>query len=73
MHCPAFASMNAPADTLIGGDFTQALVAEWGVGVEIKVNPYANFQAGIEGYAAFLTCDIALLVREAFTVASSIT
>ena len=73
VHCPAFSSMNVPADTLIGGDFAQLLIAEWGVGIEVKANPYANFQAGIEGYAAFLTCDVALLVRESFTVATSIT
>ena len=57
---------------MIFGDFSQAILAEWGV-LEIDVNPYANFTAGIQGIRAFYTCDVGVRVPGAFSVATSIT
>lgn len=70
--CPAFSSMRVPAATLIGGDFGQMLIAEWGAGLEIKVNPVAVFNAGIIGVGAYLSTDVALLVPAGFSVATSV-
>lgn len=68
----AHTSNNIPAATMIFGDFSQAILAEWGV-LEIDVNPYANFTAGITGIRAFYTCDVGVRVPGAFSVAGSIT
>lgn len=72
LGCTAYSSMNAPASTLIAGDWSQLLLAEWGPGLEIRVNPYANFQAGITGFSASLTVDVAVLWPTAFSVATGV-
>jgi hypothetical protein len=69
---PAFSSMVAPADTLIGGDWRQLMILEWGSSLQIKVNPYANFQAEIIAYAAFISIDVAVLEPKAFSVATGV-
>jgi len=69
---PAFSSQAVPASTLICGDFRKLLLAEWGAGVQIAVNPYANFQAGIIGYRAALTMDVGVAWQSAFTVATAV-
>lgn len=65
-------STQVPADTMIFGDFSQVIFAEWGA-VEIAANPYANFPAGITGIRAFYTCDVGIRTAGAFSAASSIT
>ncbi len=61
-----------PTATMIFGDFSQVIFAEWGA-VEIAANPYANFPAGITGIRAFYTCDVGVRTAGAFSAASSIT
>ncbi len=61
-----------PAGTMVFGDFSQVIFAEWGV-LEIDVNPYANFPAGITGVRAMMTTDVGVRVAGAFSAASSIT
>lgn len=61
-----------PAATMIFGDFSQVIFAEWGA-VEIAANPFANFPAGITGIRAFYTCDVGVRTAGAFSAASTIT
>ena len=68
----AHSSNNITAATCIFGDFSQAILAEWGV-LEVDVNPYANFTAGITGIRAFYTCDVGVRVPGAFSVIGTIT
>lgn len=68
----AHSSNNITAATAIFGDFSQAILAEWGV-LEVDVNPYANFTAGITGIRAFYTCDVGVRVPGAFSVIGTIT
>ena len=68
----AHSSNNITAATAIFGDFSQAILAEWGV-LEVDVNPYANFAAGITGIRAFYTCDVGVRVPGAFSVIGTIT
>lgn len=70
--CPALSTMTMPATTLMAGDFSQLAVAEFGAGLEIRVNPVAVFQAGIVGYGAFLSMDVAVLRPEGFSVATGV-
>ena len=65
-------SLQVPSATMIFGDFSQVIQAEWGA-LEIATNPYANFAAGITGIRAFYTCDVGVRVAGAFSAASSIT
>jgi HK97 family phage major capsid protein len=69
---PAFSSLTIPAATLVCGDFKKMMLAEWGAGVLLTVNPYANFQAAITGYQAALTMDVGLAWQSAFSVATSV-
>ena len=66
------ASNQVPAGTLIFGDFSQVLIGEWGV-LEVEVNPYANFQAGIIGIRAMSSMDVAIRYPSAFSIATSVT
>lgn len=70
---PALASQqvaNASTTDLIFGDWAQVVVAEWGV-LEVEVNPYANFQAGIIGVRAIMTVDVGVRYPAAFNVGTS--
>ena len=69
---PALASNQIPTGDLIFGDWAQVVVAEWGV-LEVEVNPYANFQAGIIGVRAMMTIDVGVRYPAAFYVITSVT
>lgn len=64
-------STNVPAATMVFGDWSQVVVGEWGA-LELAVNPYANFPAGIIGYRGWVTIDVAVRQPTAFSVATSI-
>jgi len=68
----AMSSNQMSSATMLGGDFSQCVIGEWGV-LEIEVNPYANFQAGIVGVRALLSIDVGVRYGGAFSYASSIT
>lgn len=68
----AMASNQMPAATMLFGDFSQVIVAEWGV-LEIEVNPFADFKAGIVGVRAIASIDIGVRYPTAFSAATSIT
>ena len=68
----AMSSGQVAAATMIYGDFSQVVLAEWGV-LELEVNPYANFAAGIIGVRAIATVDVGVRYAGSFSVASSIT
>jgi HK97 family phage major capsid protein len=70
--CRAESTMSMPATTLAALDASKILIGEWGTGVELMVNPYASFQAGITGVRALLTMDVALLNASGVTVATSV-
>lgn len=69
---PAMASNQMAAATMLFGDWSQVLVAEWG-NLEIEVNPFAAFSAGIVGIRAIYSMDCGLRYAGAFSYASSIT
>lgn len=66
------ASNQIPSANILFGDFGQVIVAEWGV-LELDINPYANFQAGIVGVRAIYTVDIGVRYPSAFSLATSVT
>lgn len=69
---PAMTSNQLASATMIFGDWQELVVAEWGV-LEVEVNPYANFQAGIIGVRAMYSVDIGIRRPFAFSRATSIT
>lgn len=69
---PAVATQQMSAGTMLAGDYSQAILAEWGM-LQVEVNPFANFQAGIIGVRAMYTIDVGVRQAAAFSYASSIT
>jgi HK97 family phage major capsid protein len=69
---PAMSSNQIPAATMLFGDWQETVVGEWGV-LEVEVNPYANFQAGIIGVRAIYSMDVGVRRPFAYSAASSIT
>ena len=65
-------SNQMPAGNLLFGDFNQVVIGEWGA-LEIEVNPYANFAAGIIGVRAMYSIDVGLRYAGAFALATSVT
>jgi len=68
----AMASNQLPAGNLLFGAFDQVVIGEWGV-LEVEVNPYANFAAGIIGVRAFYSMDIGVRYPAAFSLATGVT
>lgn len=69
---PAMSSSQLTAASMIFGDWQETVVGEWGV-LEVEVNPYANFQAGIIGVRAIYSMDVGVRRPFAFSRATSIT
>lgn len=65
-------STQVPAASMLFGDFSQIVIGEWGA-LEISMNPYANFPAGIVGIRAWVTVDVGVRQAGAFSLATSIT
>lgn len=68
----AMSSNQMPAATILFGDWSEIIVAEWGV-LEVEVNPYANFQAGIIGVRCMYSMDVGVRRPFAFSLATSVT
>ena len=79
---PAFSTNQVPSNgtkgtgshlsALIFGDFSQVLMASWGV-LELLPNPYgAGFEQSIVQIRALHDCDIAVRHPEAFAVCTDI-
>lgn len=68
----AFASNQVPSANILFGDFSKVVLAEWGV-LQVEVNPYANFQAGIIGVRAMYSIDVGVRYAAAFSLATSVT
>jgi HK97 family phage major capsid protein/HK97 family phage prohead protease len=68
----AMSSNQMAAGSMLFGDWSELVIGEWGV-LEVEVNPYANFQAGIIGVRAMYTIDIGVRRPFAFSLATSIT
>ena len=70
--CQAFASNSMAAATGIFGAWDNLLIGEWGQ-LQIVVNPYANFRAGVLGMRGIYAVDVAVRDASAFSITSSIT
>lgn len=68
----ATSSNQMPSANVLFGDFSQVIIADWGV-VELAANPYANFAAGITGIRAWATVDVGVRQAGAFSLATSVT
>ena len=69
---PGMSSNQMPTANMLFGDWQELVIAEWGV-LEVEVNPYANFPAGIVGVRAIYSMDVGVRRPFAFSLATSIT
>jgi HK97 family phage major capsid protein len=69
---PAMTSNQLTAASMIFGDWNELVIGEWGV-LEVEVNPFANFQAGIIGVRAIYSLDVGVRRPFAFSRATTIT
>jgi len=67
----AMASNQMSTATMLFGAWEDLIWAEWGI-LEVEVNPYASFAAGIIGVRAMYTMDIGLRYAGSFSYASSV-
>ncbi len=67
----AMSSKQIPSATMIFGDWSEVVVGEWGV-LEVEVNPYANFQAGIIGVRCMYSMDVGFRRPYAFSIMKTI-
>jgi HK97 family phage major capsid protein len=68
---PAMSSEQMSSATILFGDWSQVILAEWGV-LTIETNPYADFKAGIIGVRCVYSMDSALRNAGAFSYATSV-
>jgi hypothetical protein len=66
-------SGNVPAAHLFCGDFSQAWLFMWGAGIQLELNPFANFAADIVGMKVVWHADVAVVQPAAFHVSTGIT
>lgn len=68
----AASTLQMPAANMLFGDFSQIIIASWS-GIEIAINPYAQFTSAITGIRAIATVDVGVRIPGAFALATSIT
>lgn len=69
---PAAATKHVPAGTLIGGDWSRAILCLWGPGFVVEIDPYTYFTTAKLAARCIVHCDVVLAPAAAFSVASSI-
>lgn len=69
---PGMTSLQMGSGSCLAGDFSQVVIAEWGV-LEIEANPYAQFQAGIVGVRALYSVDVGVRYGAAFALGTGLT
>lgn len=62
---PASVTTDCPAATIFAGDWSTVLLALWGTGIEIIVDPYTNFKTGGIQVRALLHADVAFTKPQA--------
>lgn len=67
----AMSSNQIASESVLFGDWQELVIGEWGV-LEVEVNPYANFKAGVIGIRAMYTVDVALRRVFAFAFGTSV-
>jgi HK97 family phage major capsid protein len=65
-------STQIAAGRMLFGDWSQLVIGEWGM-LELDVNPYANFPAGISGVRAFYSVDVGVRYAASFSYSTAIT
>jgi HK97 family phage major capsid protein len=58
---PAYVSTDVPAGTIFAGDWSQILVAFWGSGIEVQVDPYSSFTTGAIQVRVLMFVDVNFL------------
>lgn len=69
---PAFSTGQVPTSHLVFGDWSQVLLAEWGI-LEIQADPYTYFSTARVGVRALWSVDVGLRHPESFCVATAVT
>lgn len=73
LGAPAYVSSKMPAGTLLAGDFRNVDILLFGNGVEVLVNPYADFQSGRVEFQVSVAMDVLVHYPASFTKSTSIT
>jgi HK97 family phage major capsid protein len=68
----ALSTNQLPANTMIYGDWSTLVIAEWGT-LMVEVDPFTKFTSGIVGVRSLWTVDVLVQHPSAFTLISSIT
>ena len=68
----AMSSEQVPADTMLFGDWSAVIIADWGA-LELAIAPFDDFAKGKTGLRAFLSMDCCLRNPGSMSVATSIT
>lgn len=68
----AHATKNAPAGTLVCGDFSQSTVGIFGAGLDVEIDTSQDFNTGGLVARVLLSCDVAFPQPAAFSVATSV-
>lgn len=70
---PAVATAQAPAGTLILGDWGRGTLAFFdGAGIGLEFNPYADFRTGLVSFRLILPLDVGFSPAAAFSVATNV-
>jgi HK97 family phage major capsid protein len=68
----AMSSNQMGSGTMLLGRWSDLVIAEWGRGLEVELNPYAGFAAGVVGVRAFYTVDVGVRYPGAFSLGTGI-
>lgn len=66
----AMSSVQMPASNVLFGSWEQVVIGEWGV-LELTVNPYQSFNAGVVGIRAMYTVDVLVRYPQAFVLSTN--
>jgi hypothetical protein len=69
----ALSSTNVPTGSLLHGDFSRLLVAQWEDGLQIDVDPFTNFQSAFITVRLCVAVDFAVASPLSFSILTGVT
>lgn len=69
----AMATTNCPSGSMLHGDFSQLLIAEWSDGLQIDVDPYSQFQSAFVTVRVCIAVDFQVTSPASFQITTGVT
>ena len=70
---PGYCTADMTTGLMLAGDFSRAILGIWGTGIELAINPFTDFAAGVMAARVLVTVDLCVPQLSAFVKTTTVT